>query len=103
MDKKKTIQIAVVVVAFLGMGIVLYKGFFGAGSSSGLVSATESISTMTPASVLPYGTTFDYQKIDDMRKQGFQFGQVQYPVISTTTEVGKSTDDLIIPLPKTGP
>ncbi len=94
---------AVVIVAFLGMGIILYKGFFSGGGSSAVTAAVNTAS-LTPASILPYGTSFNYQQVDALQQQGFQYGEVQYPVVSTSTDVGKDVTNLIAPLPQsTGP
>ncbi len=100
MEKKKVTQIVIVVVLFLAAGIILYKTFFG-GSGAVVIPAGQLPATITPASILPYGKNFDYQKIQTMEKQGFEFGQIQYPVLSTSTDVGKNASDLIAPLPET--
>jgi hypothetical protein len=101
---KKNIQLGVVVVAFLAMGIILYKGFFaGSGGSSAAAPAPiVNTASLTPTSILPYGSDFDYQKVDALVQQGFQYGQIQYPVVSTSTDVGKDVSDLIAPLPAVG-
>jgi hypothetical protein len=103
MEKKKIIQYILIIGGFLGAGIILYNGFFSGQTSSPVVSMVGGATSTTSAGILPYGPTFDYQKIDDLGKQGFVYGQVQYPTVSTSTEVGKaSVADLIQPLP-TGP
>lgn len=99
MDKKNLIQLIVVGVAFLASGLILYNSFFKSASPLATSAPAAGVASATPASVLPYGSNFDYQQIDNLQKQGFEFGQIQYPVVSTSTEVGKTTADLIIPLP----
>jgi hypothetical protein len=100
---KKNIQLGIVIVAFSAMGIVLYKGFFSGGAASPNPFIASLSASATPASVLPYGATFNYQAIDSLQKQGFQFGVVQYPEVSTSTDVGKAPNDLITPLLQPGP
>lgn len=104
MNRKTIIQVVVIVAAFAISGIVIYNGFFsgpslppvpvemlggtGASSTAGSVADSQNL--------LPYGSSFDYQKIDDLKKRNFQFGIVQYPVLDPA-EVGKDVNTLIQP------
>jgi hypothetical protein len=105
MNKKSVIQIVVISIAFIASGVVLYKGFFSGSGNAGApivplgIIAGSGTSTVSSENVLPYGPTFDYAKIDDLeKKMHFKFGVISYPVLSTSTEVGKpSAADLMIP------
>ena len=87
MNKKTLIEIVVVVLGFIGTAYVLYTGLFSGGASA----PTPTTSPITAQNILPYGDTFDYQKIDDLKNQNFQFGAVPYPVLNAGTEVGKAS------------
>ncbi len=92
MSRKTLIEISVIAVAFIGSGIVLYNGLSGGSGES----ATQTAVVEKPVQVLPYGQSFDYKQIDELKNRGFQFGTIAYPVLSTSTEVGKtSPSDMI--------
>jgi len=107
MNKKTIIEIVVVVGAFIASGIVLYNGFFSGSSAPpavvpGLVDTT---GTAASQNILPYGATFDLDKFDSLVKaRNFKFGNVSYPILSTSTEVGKlPVSNLIVPPPSSNP
>ena len=98
MNKKTIIQVVVIVGALAASGIVLYNGFAGGGTPS-LTGPGSASSTPGSGNILPYGTTFDFKKLDDMKEQDFQFGVVPYPTVNPPVEVGKdSVSDLVKPI-----
>lgn len=91
MNKKTIIEIVIIVGAFVGAGVVLYNGLFkGNSQSEGTLNQT-----IVTEKILPYGDTFDYSKIVEIRKKKFQFGAVQYPQVDPKLEVGKDPSTLI--------
>lgn len=89
-DKKKIIEIIVIVGAFLAAGVILYNGLFkGASTTDSQIHESKPLEK-----ILPYGDTFKYQQIEEMRKKRFQFGVVSYPKLSPG-EVGKNPDELV--------
>lgn len=89
-NKKTIIEVVVIVGAFLAAGVVLYNGLFKN-------SATEDPLAQQPKAIekiLPYGDSFKYQQIEEMRKKRFQFGVVSYPEVSSG-EVGKTPSELV--------
>lgn len=102
---KKTIQILVIVAAFLASGFVLYNGFLKNRSETPSVLDTSALpgtatpaasggSTVTnPSEILPYGTSLDFKKVLD--KQPLRFNAFEYPKVNTTTEVGVLEKDLV--------
>ena len=96
MDKKKLIQIIVIIIAFGGSGIVLYNGLYKGSAPSSAVS----VSSMTGSGavvvsglavgaanpLLPYGDKLDFTGI--LGKQGLQYDAISFPTLNTSTEVG---------------
>ncbi len=97
MSKKTIIEVVVISIAFLGSGIVLYKGFGGTSTPVDTITSA-TVTVQDTKDILPYGDKFDYQKIDDLKKKGFVFGSITYPVLSSSTEIGKTDiNDLMQP------
>ncbi len=91
MDKKKLIQIIVIIVAFGGSGVVLYNGLY---KGSAPPPAAVSVSALPASGVaagaanplLPYGGKLDFTGI--LYKQGLQYDAIFFPTLNTSTEVG---------------
>ncbi len=104
MDKKKIIQIAVIIVAFGGSGIVLYNGFFkqppapslgittNLAALNGSAGLSASSTSAGGGQILPYGNKLDFSQLDSGR---FQFGAVQYPQVNTSTDIGVPVDSML--------
>jgi len=98
MNKKTIIQIVVIAGAFLASGIVLYSGFSG-NNPPPLGGPAAGVAVPTAESLMPYGATFDYQKLDDLRSKNFQYGVVRYPKVDVSQDVGLNTlSDLMKPV-----
>lgn len=121
MERKKIIQIVVVVACFAGSGVVLYNGFFskpkintvpvmvpGAGipgspggapaaagpqASSGTSGGAPSAVSNGSSALLPYGgQKFDFSNFE---KRKLQFDLVNFPTINTSTDVGVDVPAMI--------
>ena len=108
---KKTIQITVVVICFLGAGFVLYKGLGGGGSSApvstpvlnatlpgGAVTSTSTTASNSTGTILPMGQNLNFSVLNS---QGFKFDIVTPPQVATT-EIGISEENLIASPPSSG-
>lgn len=99
MERKKIIQIAIIVAMFGGSGFILYNGFFSNSNAPAPVPISANVGiggsapsgTTAPASggggvILPYGgQKFDFSVL---KKQNLQYGAVSYPELDPK-EVGK--------------
>lgn len=103
MDKKKIIQIAIIIAGLTASAVILYNGFFKQSSvPSNLTPNQQSLGAVGAASgkLLPYGNTLDFTDVLD--KHNLQYGAVSYPQLDPAADVGVSADQLIKPqLPKT--
>ncbi|HVY67434.1 MAG TPA: hypothetical protein VHA30_00850 [Patescibacteria group bacterium] len=95
MNKKVAIEIAVIVAAFGGAGIVLYNGFFAQKAApvpaAGLLA--DSNATSTRQGILPYGPNLDFSVLG---QQNLHFGQFSYPQLNAN-DYGVPQNSLIIP------
>ena len=94
MDKKKIIQIAVIVLAFGGSGFVLYNGMFKSKPSSIVPAAVSGtgIGQSAPVQILPYGSELNFSVLS---KQKQQYGAVSFPQINTSTDISIPVTDLV--------
>lgn len=90
MNKKIIIEVIVTTAAFVGSGVVLYKGLHSAPLPISSVPA----SAIAVGNVLPYGDNFDFSILT---KQKLEFGKVIYKVLDPQSEVGVETKNLIRP------
>ncbi|MBI3231968.1 MAG: hypothetical protein HYZ51_02715 [Candidatus Doudnabacteria bacterium] len=106
MNRKTIIQIIVIVICFGGSGFVLYNGLFkkqetvittGGGAVPGSPPAPVS-SVASPADPLPFGDNLSGELSRVLKRNGLQFGQIDYPQVSAS-EVGVPTEELVRPLP----
>ena len=112
MNKKQNIQIAIIVVAFGASGFVLYNGFFkgsgqgapppvgiqpailGApGSLPGFLAGPAAAAQRSQA-ILPAGDQLDF---DILKSQSLVPQQIEYPKLSSSTDVGIPEQNLITP------
>jgi hypothetical protein len=97
MNRKAIIQTIIIIAAFGGSGIVLYKGLGGGPSSLTATTPVSPTANQQMEKILPYGDTLDFNKA--VRKDLFQYKVVVYPVLDPDTEVGIPKDQLIKPQP----
>lgn len=95
MNKKNLILVVIILVAFAASGFVLYNGLFK-GSTAVVPVSTAPV---VLEKVLPYGDTFNYQFMDQLKDRNFRFGAVTYPVLDPATEVGKDSLSAMVPPP----
>ena len=94
MDKKKIIQIVVIVIAFGISALVLYNGFFKSSSKSALESLAPGAGTASTQDILPNGSGLDFGLL---KQQHLRFGLVTYPKLDPKNEVGIPENQLIVP------
>ncbi len=92
MNRKTIIEVIVIVGAFVGAGVVLYNGLFK-NSQSGVDPLLEHPKAIEK--ILPYGDTFNYKQLEELKLKKFQFGVISYPKVNPSTEVGKNVDTLL--------
>lgn len=93
MNKKTIIQIIVIVAAFAGSGIVLYKGMSQKKSAPAPVPAAMTAGQEGGiANILPLGKTLDFKVLD---KQNLEYGTLIYPKLDPNQEVGIEGQALI--------
>lgn len=93
MNKKQIIQLIIILAAFGGAGIVLYKGgIFGSPSSNTVTLQAGVVTGSQP--ILPYGESLDFTQAID--KKRFDYNQFEFSKLAPN-EVGISVDNLIIP------
>ena len=102
MNKKKIIQLVVVLVCFGGSAMVIYNGFFSKSSNQlvsqlpGAVGQTQNAGQ--PEKVLPYGDKLEFDAV--LNKKNLRYEQINYPQVNTSSEVGTPLEQLIgTPLP----
>ena len=95
-NKKTLIQTVIIVVCFLASGIVLYRGLFGGSSSGGIAISSSKAVVADPSSILPNGSTLDFNVLN---QQNFQFGEFTPPQLNPANDVGVPVDQLILPAP----
>jgi hypothetical protein len=93
MDKKKIIEIVIVVVAFGGSAFVLYNGFFK-NQAVPPAAVTAGGSVPSAAAILPYGSKMDFAPLSPSSPHPFVFGAVSYPALNASSEVGVLPQDL---------
>ncbi len=94
MDKKKIIQIIVIIAAFGGSGFVLYNGLYSSNSGGaplptavgGAPLAASPVAGGSANALLPFGKTLDFKGTLDYNR--FQYDAISFPKLSTSTEVG---------------
>ncbi len=86
MRLKQIIIIIIVIIALAGAGIFAYLGFM---SDSNAVIAPEDAATKN--SVLPHGTSLNFDKVNKFNETGRQF---QYPVV-TPAETGLQLNEIM--------
>jgi len=103
MEKKKIIQIAIIVAAFGVSGAVLYRGFAKSGSKV-INPSTLTAQLSTPAGIgsaqpiadtviLPHGSRMDFEGV--FKKRNFVFGAVKEPELDPSQDVGIPTQSLL--------
>ncbi|GEM_PF-1412784 len=119
MNKKKIIQIIVILGAFAGSAAVLYNGFFNNSSSApvvvnknalpssaavpaGLANGAAMIpggsSAISSEKLLPFGEKLDFAQVLDGHH--LRFGATNYAQLDPSSEVGVPVEQLIKPQPK---
>jgi len=89
-NKKKIIEVIVILGAFVAAGFILYGGLFkGSTTTNPLMESPKALEK-----ILPFGDSFKYEQIVDMRKKRFQFGVVSYPQLDPKN-VGKDPSQLV--------
>ncbi len=92
MPKKQIIQVSIIVIAFGAAAVVLYNGFFKNSNNAVLQQVIPGAEAQGKQGVLPYGNTLDFSIL---KKQNFQFNQVNYPMLDSGSEVGIPEESLI--------
>lgn len=87
---KKTLYIAIIVIALGGAAVMGYMAFMGGGSSVEEVVVVEGESSAS-YNILPEGKTLDFNTIENFNKDGRMF---PYPVVSPA-EVGQVLGNII--------
>lgn len=91
MGKKQIIQIVIVIAAFSGAFIVLYKGgVFGSPAANQAMLATSNPADLDKP-ILPYGDSLDFKVIDTGR---FHYNQFQFENLDPN-DVGVEVPNLI--------
>jgi hypothetical protein len=107
MNRKKLIQIIVIVGGFAASGAIIYNGFFKSSGSTPVLVNQNLPQNQTSAAqaggvaagpgnageLLPPGASLDFSKVLD--KHGLRFGVVNYPQLDPDSEVGVPVDQLI--------
>lgn len=104
MERKKLIEIAIVVVAFGATGVVLYNGFFKKSSTvrvpavqvaPGVASgvAPGAVSGPDTGVILPFGSKLDFDEI--LTKRKFDFGAIVPPKLDPAADIGIPTQSLV--------
>ena len=99
MNKKQTIQIVIIVVVFLGAGIILYYGgIFGTSGSLGRVliptiSPTPATAVTAGRDILPSGDPLNFSKA--IYPNRFQYNIIEYPKVDAKSEIGVNVYDLV--------
>ncbi len=112
MNKKTVIQIVVVVCAFSGSGIVLYKGFFrnsrppnvisltaGPGGSGAGLRPAQAAAGKSIDKILPNGASLD---LDVLKRPRVEYGLRPEKNTVSEPEIGISQFELVVPLKDTG-
>lgn len=91
MDRKKIIQIVVIIIAFGASGFVLYNGLYKPKTPLNPALLVEQLGAgvpgaASPDNLLPHGKTFDIAGV--INPHNFQFDAISFPKLSTSTEVG---------------
>ena len=99
MDKKKIIQLVVIIIAFGGSGVVLYNGLYRPKPQAplNLQNLSNPLGVIAPPSVsplasgasnqlLPFGSKLDFDGV--LNKHGLQYDAVSFPAVNTSTDVG---------------
>ena len=107
MNKKKLIQIIVVIVCFAASGVVIYNGLFAKKQNNapsevlGLPGASKDlVSTLNTEKLLPYGENL---KLDEtlnriiLNNQRLRYGLMTFPELNPSTDVGMPVDQMIKP------
>jgi hypothetical protein len=101
MDRKKIIQVVVIIIAFGGSGFVLYNGLYRPKAAPDAVNLLSPAAMVAPSPVaqgtgndlLPYGKgKVSSAFSSDMDGHNFQFDAVFFPTLNTTTEVSQYDD-----------
>lgn len=105
MDRKKLIQIVVIVMCLGGSVVVLYRGFFKKPIVNVLPPAATTVQTEGGAggafaaeTILPYGDDLEGELKRVLSRNNLQYQTVILPKFDPA-EVGISTNDLVKPLP----
>lgn len=108
-QKKKYIQLGIIICAFAATGIVLYNGMFkstpapefAAELTPGLIpnAGQPGIPEAGTGSLLPYGDDIN-GLFGVLKKNNLRYGQVNYPRLNPNFEVGVQLGDFIKPLPE---
>ena len=93
MNKKTIIQIVVIVGAFGASAVVLYNGLF---KNASQVPLNGTPTAASQDKILPFGDSFNYQFIAELKAKNFIFGAVNYPKVDPTTDIGKDRLDQLI-------
>lgn len=95
MNRKKIIQIAVIVLCLGGSFLVIYNGIF---KNKVSVLKDPSLTSTTPTDgsgeekILPFGDKMDFSSL---KKYNLKFGVQAYPVLDYDLEVGVDEEQLI--------
>jgi hypothetical protein len=106
MDRKKIIQLVIIIAAFGGSGIILYNGMFKNASpvippvpGLDLSAASGTPTAVTGSQILPYGDKFEKKDLDGvLYNRGLVYGTIQYPILDPA-QVGVLPQNLIPPAP----
>jgi hypothetical protein len=111
MNKKKLIQLVVILACFGGSGFVLYNGLvkkspssavpvvLPTGNTDAFNQTAQALSGTATEKLLPYGNSLDFTKV--FSKINLKFGLTIYPKLDPNSEVGVPENQLIKPEPKT--
>ncbi len=92
---KKNIELVIIIVAFLGTGLVLYNGLRGTSPTAGNPLVSVNSTATSTASVLPYGNNLDFTIL---QKNSLNYNLINYPQVNENA-VGVDVNTLIHPLP----